>query len=402
MTYDAIIIGGSASGMMSAIWAAKRGKKVLLLEKNNVLGRKILATGNGRCNLTNRLTSIGHYHGGDKQIIKKVIEKFDQNCTVSFFEGLGLVLKEEDNGRIFPRTNQAASVVDALVAVLRELQVVARTSQEIILVERKNNWLVKTSRETFQGQKLVLATGGRAAHGFGSSGDGLFWARSMGHVITPIFASLVPLETIEETVKTVQGVKVEASVKALVKGKILAESNGDVLFTHYGLSGPAIMKLARWIAPFAGQETVSLSLDLYPEKTDKEANALLETIFRSNPKKQAKNLVSGIVPSSLAELIVAQASAVGTKKAANVSKSERLELVKRLKNMTFTVKRLRPLKEAQVTRGGVSLEEVTENLESNIIPNLFFAGEILDVDADSGGFNLQWAWSSGYTVGNSV
>ncbi len=404
MIHDVIIIGGSASGMMTAIFASRRGKKVLLLEKNEILGRKILATGNGRCNLTNKEISIERFHGGNKLFIQTILRSFTNKDLTNFFEISGLALKEEDKGRIFPRNNQASAVVNTLRESLAASKAIIKTETEVMSILKKDVWMVQTNAGVFYGTKIVLATGGRAAHQFGSSGDGLFWASKLGHSISPIYASLAPIETEEEWIKDVQGVKIEANVSAKTTAdKIIVQDSGDVLFTHFGLSGPAVMSVARWIAPLIKKQKIYLSLDLYPERKRPELDSKLEKIFRINAKKNIKNLLSGVVPSNISVLILKLAEIDESKKAANLSKAERARIVDLLKDLKLTVKKLRPLKEAQVTRGGIKLCEVDAlTLESKKISGLYFAGEILDVDADSGGFNLQWAWSCGYVAGNNI
>lgn len=401
--YDAIVIGAGAAGLMTAYFAPIN-KNILLLEKNEFVGRKILATGNGRCNLTNKNITIDRYHGATPDFIKEILDRFTQDQTIELFENFGVILKEEERGRIFPRTNQATTVVEALKHAIERENITVKTGAEVKEINKiDGKFIVKTNKESFGATKLILTTGGKASFQFGSSGDGLFWAKNLGHKIIPIFAALVPLETNEVWVKEVQGIKVEAKVTTQMNNEILMQTQGDVLFTHFGLSGPAIMAQAGRISPFVENNNIEIILDLYPEISEQELDHKLVNIFSLNNKKSIKNALIGLFPAALVPIVLGLSDVSLQKNAAELSKIERQKIVKTIKNLKLSVKKVRPLKEAQVSRGGIDTAEVkVKNLESTIIKNLYFAGEILDVDGDSGGFNLQWAWSSGYVVGSSL
>lgn len=402
MKYDVAIIGAGPSGIMAAITAARNGKQVLLLEKNPAIGRKILATGNGRCNITNKKVTVNNFHGGTPEFTSSILNNFSNIKTIDFFENLGLVLKEEDRGRMFPRTNQAKSVVEILEHELKNSNVDVQTSTEIKSINKNIDWTLEAADgKIFNSDKLILTTGGKASHQFGSSGDGIFWAMKLGHKIVPIFAALVPVEVKEEWVKRIQGIKVEAKASFYADNNLVSERAGDLIFTHYGLSGPAIMSQSREIAPLLDQK-VEVKIDFITDKTANELDELIRKIFENNGAKTTKNALTGLIPMNLIPVILDQSYVSDDLKCAGVSKNQRAEIVKNLKSLTFNVTKIRPLKEAQVTRGGVSVNEVNDNLESKIVPNLFFAGEMLDIDGDSGGFNLQWAWSSGHLAGDSA
>jgi predicted Rossmann fold flavoprotein len=401
MADQVVVIGGGAGGLMAAITLARAGHRVVLVEKNKELGRKILTTGNGRCNVTNRDISIEKYHGASKEFVQTTLEKFDQFATMEFFESLGVALKEEDKGRIFPRTNQATTIVDALKHALENENIPVKTGVTIKSIEAKNGFKITAENGgNFEADKLILATGGKAAFQFGSSGDGIFWATKLGHNIIPIYAALVPLETKEVWAKDLQGIKVEAKVISKVDKKIVRETEGDVLFTHFGISGPAVMAHAGSISPFVDDRSVQIILDLYPEDSQAQLDKKVEQIFQNNNKKSVKNSLAGLIPAALVSAILDISKLNKEKNAAEVSKQERLKIVEIIKNLELNISKVRPLKEAQVSRGGVDTNEVDGNtLESKIVKGLYFAGEVLDVDADSGGFNLQWAWSSGFVAG---
>lgn len=398
--FDVAIIGAGPAGIMAAIMGSKKSS-VVLIEKNETVGRKILATGNGRCNLTNRFAEVGRYHSGNLEVVEAVLISFNQLETMKFFEGLGIVLKEEDNGRIFPRTNQAQTVVDALTHELHEKKVKVKTSSEVknIAEEKDGFRIVLKNDEIIYSQKLILATGGKAAHHLGSSGDGLFWAKLLGHTVTPTYPALVPLETVETWPKEISGLRVEGKSTVTIDSEIISEKSGDILFTHFGLSAPAIMAHAGKLAPHLGKN-VKIHLDLFPENSEKELDQMLAGVFEKTGKKILKNSLAGLIPNNLSPVILDLLGLSHEGKTAEVSKIDRLKIAKILKSLTLTVKGLRSFKEAQVTSGGVNLSEVNpQSLESNKVPGLYFAGEILDVNGDSGGFNLQWAWSSGHLAG---
>ncbi|MFA5197399.1 MAG: NAD(P)/FAD-dependent oxidoreductase [Patescibacteria group bacterium] len=402
--YDIAIIGAGPAGIMASLFAAKNGAKVVLIEKNDIIGRKILATGNGRCNLTNKFVNVTSYHGDNPSFVEPIFSQFGSEQTVAFFESLGVVLKEEDRGRIFPRTNQASTIVQALEHELSENKVTVMVKSIVKNIERDKLWQIDIEdNNQLLAKSLVLTTGGKAAFQFGSSGDGLFWAKKLGHTIEPLYAALVPIETAESWPATIQGLKVEAKIKAFYKNNPLAEKTGDLLFTHYGLSGPAVMSLSGDFADKADdkQNNVRLEIDFFPEADTRELHEKINSIFQSNGAKSALNNLRGMIPQNLLELILYNMSLDKDKKSAEFSNAEIGNIIKAFKSTVLHLKKLRPLKEAQVTRGGICLKEIDNNtLESKKIQNLFFAGEIIDIDGDSGGFNLQWAWSSGYVAGS--
>jgi predicted Rossmann fold flavoprotein len=399
--YDVAVVGAGPAGMMAAITASRDGKRVALIEKNPGIGRKLLATGNGRCNLTNRYVTVDQYHGANPEFIETVLNQFDQYATLKFFQNLGLVVKEEDNGRIFPRTNQASSVVEVLRQGLYRNKVDVLLDAQVGAIEKSTLW--KTSLNdgrTIESGKLIIATGGRAAHYLGSTGDGLYWAQKLGHSLTPIYAALVPIETVETWPKDVQGTKVEASVWATSDNKRIGEKTGDLLFTGYGVSGPTVMALAGGIAPLLKTSHVMLHIDLFPDMTEEQLNQIVLRIFQNGGKQTIKDSLVGLLPSNMIPVVVQIAELDGSRQVGEISKGKRLEVVRTLKHLTLTVSKLRPLKEAQVTAGGLNTEEIDpRSLESKLVKGLYFAGEIIDADGDSGGFNLQWAWSSGHVAG---
>lgn len=402
--YDIAIIGAGPAGIMAAITASDKGKRVALIDRNPQLGRKLLATGNGRCNLTNRYVALDRYHGANPEFIQTVLSQFDQHAALEFFEDLGLVLKEESNGRMFPRTNQASSVVEVLRQRLVRNKVDILPEAQVMEIERSPLWKISlNSGKIIQSVKLIIATGGRAAHYLGSTGDGFSWAKKLGHSLTLMHAALVPIEVAEQWPKEAQGIKVDARVWSTCADEIICESTGDLLFTSYGVSGPAVMAQARNIAPILKTSKVLLHVDIFPDITEEQLDQTVLRIFGSDGRKSIKDALAGLLPSGLIPIIIGLAELDETSRVADIKRNKRLHIVRILKNLTLTVSKLRPYKEAQVTAGGVDCEEINpQSMESRLVNGLYFAGEILDVDGDSGGFNLQWAWSSGYVAGKAA
>jgi predicted Rossmann fold flavoprotein len=389
---------------MAAIAAAREGASVILFEKNSFAGRKILATGNGRCNLTNRNVIAGRYHGAVTGFISSILKKFDQSGTIQFFESSGVALKEEDNGRIFPRSNQASTIVDALNYAINDSGVTMMAGVKVLSIEKSEDFAIKTEDgRLFNSGKLIMATGGKAAFQFGSSGDGFSWAFKLGHHIIPVFASLVPVETVEAWTREVQGVRIEAGITLKAGDRIIGESYGDCLFTNYGLSGTAVMALAGKIAPLLHDNTITIFIDLYPEMKACDLDKKISNIFDNGGSRTAAASLAGLFNSRLADAIISLSGISHDKSALKTSAAERQKIVQCIKEAVLTVKKVRPLKEAQASSGGIDTREIDKDtLESKLVRGLYFAGEIMDVDGDSGGFNLQWAWSSGVVSGKSA
>jgi len=401
--FDVAIIGGGPAGMIASIVASRNKSRVILIEKNNSLGHKLLATGNGRCNITNQNIKVSHYHGSNPEFVLPIFKQFGQKDTVSFFNSLGIKLKEEDRGRLFPATNQSITVLQALVKELAANGVTTKLNCCVKSIICADCWnLILENGDKVKAKKVIVTTGGRAAYHFGSSGDGLFWAKNLGHKIVPIYATLVPLETVEKWPAKIQGIKIKAGIKVYNQNKLITENSGDLLFTHYGLSGPAVMGLSGRIADLVNpsKPSVKLKIDFLPEFNNKELLGKINFLFEENGAKSILNNLCELLPQNLIKQILLVSNLDLNKKSAEASRSERLNICKCLQSFTANVYKLRPLKEAQVTRGGIATKEVDDHtLESLIATGLHFAGEILDIDGDSGGYNLQWAWSSGYVSG---
>ena len=359
---------------MAAITASENGKSVVLVEKNAQVGRKLLSTGNGRCNLTNTDHSVEHYHGATPEFVETVIGQFDQTATMQFFRDLGLILKVEDEGRVFPRTNQASSVVEVLKRRLALNNVDVALNAQVIAIERSAVWRISLAGgEELESDDLIIATGGKAAHHLGSTGDGLFWARRLGHTLTPTYAALVPIETVETWHREIQGVKVEARVWATTDGRMISEATGDLLFTSYGVSGPSVMAVAGGIAPLLKTSEVVLHIDLFPEMNQEQLYQTVLGILERAGATPIRDALVGLLPANLIRVVLRLAAVDELQQAYGISKQQRLGLVRILRDMTLTVSKLRPFKEAQVTAGGVSAEEIDpQTLQSRLVNGLLF------------------------------
>jgi len=407
---NVIVIGAGAAGLMAAGQAAAGGADVTLLEKNDRPGRKLLITGKGRCNITNATDTQGLIKNipGNGRFLYSAFDMFDNHDLVRFFNRLGVETKVERGDRVFPVSDKAADVVDALARFCREQgvkiiygQPVARITQQ----DGKVTGVVTRSDDAYQAEAVILATGGASYPGTGSTGDGYAMARELGHTIVAVKPALVPLETAEAWVKELQGLTLKnVRATAWAGGKALAEEFGEMIFTHFGISGPIILTISRKIAQAMekGRE-IKVGINLKPAITQEQLDQRMQRDFTAFQKKQFKNSLGELLPKSLIPVIIRLSGISGDKPVHQVTKEERLQLVNLLQNLEVTITGTRPLKEAIVTAGGVSVKEIDpRSMESKLVGGLFFAGEIVDVDGYTGGFNLQIAFSTGYLAGKTV
>ena len=401
------VIGGGSSGMMAAISAARCGCEVLLLERKDRVGKKLLATGNGRCNLTNADCALSRFHGGDPAFIASVLSRFPAASAIDFFEELGIACKTEDEGKIFPNSEQASAVLDVLRYELERLRVDVRTGYEVrrILPRDREFALPLSAGGELKAGRVILAAGGMAGPQFGSDGSGFRLARELGHRVIEPLAAIVALRLKADFLRKLKGVKFIGQAEVHSDGEVLRREPGEILFTDNGLSGPPILQLSRTAAAALQKKAdVRIVLDLFPGSTPEELGAALTQRFtRQGAKTVAFGLV-GLLNKRLIPLLLAQAGIVDPAVACSgLPAQARTRLARLLKNWSFTVAGTQPWPQAQVTAGGIALGEVhPSTLESRLVPGLYFCGEVLDVDGDCGGFNLQWAWSSGYVAGNSA
>ena len=399
------VVGGGPAGMMSAIIAAEGGAKVTLFEKMPRVGRKLGITGKGRCNLTNT--------AGIEEIIKNInngkflysaLKKFSSADTVNFFESLGVATKIERGGRIFPVSDSASEVIDALIKKMAIIGVEVKNNSPVteILAENKKIVGVKAGGKIIKADAVILATGGASYPKTGSTGDGFSLARRLGHTITEILPALVPLE-VEDDIKSLQGLSLRnIRAKLLSEGKKVAEEFGEMLFTHFGVSGPIILTLSRQAARLLHEKKfVELEINLKPALTLEQLDARILRDFDKFKGKIIKNSLHELLPSKLIPLVLDRAFIDENKRVDEINQAERRRLIENLRGLTLTITKTRPIAEAIVTSGGISsIKEINpKTMESKIIGGLYIVGEVLDVDGLTGGFNLQAAWSMGYTAG---
>ena len=394
-----LIIGGGMAGMVSAIIAAEGGAKVTLLERNDKIGKKLLVTGNGRCNLSNKNVNPSKYHTATANIFEAVYNQFDLEATKDFMASIGIDLIELEDGKLYPQSLQALSVVKALLYRADEVGVDIYYNHRVLEIEYTDKFRVSTENQKFYGDYLIIATGGKSYAASGSSGDGYALARSFGHHVIEPMPSIVQLVTNNAYNKSLKGLKVEARTK-LVRTQtkeVLREESGEVLFTEYGLSGPTILQLSTLVAPLLyKKEKLSIYIDFFPKMTIENIDSILMKRFHQFPARQIEQVLNGFIHQRLIIPILKYSQVNHTKQAANVTKEERLYLANALKNYMHPVEDTYLWNQAQVTKGGINCNEVDPlSLMSLLRKNLYFAGEVLDIDGDCGGYNLQWAISSG-------
>jgi len=407
LRYDVIVIGGGPSGMMAAGTAAARGRKTLLLEKNEKLGKKLFITGKGRCNLTNSADFDEFMKNLPKnsKFFYSAFMGFSNYDLIEFFNSLGLRTKIERGGRVFPESDKSSDVIKALEKYLsnNDVHVRLRTEAEDIMLKDGIIAGVKLKNDdTIECSSVILCTGGLSYPQTGSTGKGYELAKKAGHSVTPLLPSLIPLVSKEDYIKELQGLSLKnVAIKALVDGKEVYSDFGEMLFTHYGLSGPIILSASFFVSEYIrkGRE-VSISIDLKPALTEEELDKRLIRDFEKVINKQFKNSLDELLPKKLIPIVIRLSGIKEDKEVHQITKQERKGLVKLLKNFTCTVTGTRPIEEAIVTSGGVNLKEVNpKTMESKLVKGLYIAGELLDLDAFTGGFNLQIAFSTGYAAG---
>ena len=398
MSREVIIIGGGASGMMAALTAAENGYDVTLLERQSRVGRKLLATGNGRCNLTNCHVSPDRYHGEDAGFCAYALQAFDTGETLQYFAGLGLLTVSEESGRVYPASNMAGSVLDVLRYALERPGIRVCTGQTVTAVKRTAaGFTVRTETDVFHGEKLILAAGGCAGSKVGGVMDGYRLGRALGHHRTALYPSLVQLKTDPTYPRALKGVKAECGIAILRGGERVAENRGEVLFTEYGVSGPAIFDISRTVS--TGGEGLVCALDFFPDWETREVLDWLRLRREAMGAHEASTLLVGSCHTRLGQMLC-KAAGFTSQRAADLTDSDLERIARQVKRFALPITGTCGFDQAQVTAGGLRTEEFhPETLESRVVPGLYACGEVLDVDGDCGGFNLQWAWSSGHLAG---
>ncbi|MGA9049220.1 MAG: NAD(P)/FAD-dependent oxidoreductase [Dehalococcoidia bacterium] len=428
-----VVVGGGAAGMMAAGRAAESGADALLLEKMERPGKKVLISGNTRCNLTNALdfeTFISMY-GKNGKFLYAALRIFSRNDLLNFFAGRGLKTVVEPDGRIFPASGSASDVVAVLLQYLSQngVQIATGSPVRTIEVSGGNVTAVHTAAGSHRADAVILATGGASYPQTGSSGDGYKMAESAGHSIVKLRPALVPLVTEGPIAADLQGIslkgvritsfacRAEAIDPYLIPGKdcgrgiagrkvrppLIESRTGDIIFTHYGLSGPAVLLMSLAVVDALDQGPVAATIDLIPQKGHKHAEEELQGMLSSNGSRYAQNILEDLVPAKIAAQVLAGAGVPGQIRANQIAALQRENIVRTLKDFRFGVTGARPFSEAMVTAGGICLDEVDpRTMQSKLVKGLYFCGEVLDIDADTGGFNLQAAFSTGYLAGDSA
>lgn len=412
-----IVIGGGPAGMMAAITAAENGNGVTILEKMPSLGRKLLITGKGRCNITSSLYMSEFIKNtpGNGRFLYSAFQNYTNKDIIEFLKQQGLEVKEERGNRVFPVTDKSIDVLNCFKKRINQLNIKYKLDTRVEKILIKNNEVlgVRTNKEIIQTDKIILATGGKSYPLTGSTGDGYKIAKDLGHTITPIKPSLVPLEVYEkEECKRLQGLSLRNVAIKLIdeeRKKLIYEDFGEMVFTHFGISGPIILSgsahLARYreIDYLLKKGYISLSIDLKPALTEEQLDDRILRDFKEFKNKQFKHSLDKLLPQKLIPLIIEISGIDENKRVNEITKTERKRLGQLLKCFTVTVKAFRPVEEAIITSGGISTREINpKTMESKLIKGLYFAGEIIDVDAYTGGFNLQIAYSTGYTAGANI
>ncbi len=401
-----LVIGGGAAGMMAAITAAANGGEVLLLEKNEKLGKKLFITGKGRCNITNAADTEDLFSAivSNPKFLYSSFYSFTNSQVIDFFEGLGVKTKIERGGRVFPASDHSSDVIRALEREMEQLGVeiyLQAEVKELILKEHVIKGVVLTSGKKLYADTVIVATGGISYPSTGSTGDGYRFAKACGHQVTEILPSLVPMEVKEWYAKELMGLSLRNIEICVTDGKKkLYQEFGEMLFTHYGVTGPVILSASSIVGKKLKEKELTLHIDLKPALSEEQLDKRVLREFETNHNRQFKNAVDSLFPSKLRPVIVELPGIPEEKKVHEITKEERLHFVRLIKDFSMTLTGLRGYKEAIITKGGVSVKEIDPStMESKLVKGLFFAGEVLDLDAVTGGYNLQIAWSTGYLAG---
>lgn len=404
-----IVVGGGAAGMFAAYFAAQNGHTVTLLEKNEKLGKKIYITGKGRCNITNSSDMEVLFQNvmSNRKFLYSAFYSFDNQQVMSFFENHGLEIKVERGNRVFPVSDHSSDVIQTLAKALKQVgvRVMLHTEVSRLLVEEdKIAGVILKDHTKMEVDALVLATGGMSYPSTGSTGDGYRFASETGHKLVPCTPSLVPFECKETWVKELQGLSLKNTAITIFNGKKkLYEDFGEMLFTHFGVSGPMILSASGSIPAKQLQNELQLIMDLKPALTEEQLDKRVLRDFEENINKAFKNVVGKLLPSKLVPIIIELCGIPEEKKINEISREERQHFVHLVKHLSCTITGVRGWNEAIITKGGVSVKEINPStMESKKIKGLFMCGELLDLDALTGGYNLQIAWSTGYLAGMSI
>lgn len=402
-----VVIGGGAAGLMAAIIAGREGARVILLEKMNMVGKKMGITGKGRCNITNSadISDFIKNTPGNGKFLYGAYERFSNVDLLALLHEWGLKTKVERGGRVFPESDSALEVRNLFMKMLKKYNVTVHLNEAVTKIVTKDNVVtgVVTTKDSYACEAVIIATGGASYPLTGSTGDGYRLAEGVGHSITDIRPSLVPIVTEESWVKDIMGLSLRnVEVSIVSKGKVQAKMFGEMMFTHFGVTGPTILSLSHTVGKLLRKKKtapIAVSINLKPALTAEVLDKRLQKDFDLYSKKQLANGMKDLLPSNLIPIIISLAKLDPAKPINQITKEERQQLCHVLQHMTLTVKGLRPVEEAIVTAGGISLKEFNpKTMESKLVKGLYGAGEVLDIDAFTGGYNLQAAFSTGYVA----
>ncbi|QGQ48845.1 NAD(P)/FAD-dependent oxidoreductase [Metabacillus sediminilitoris] len=412
MKYDVLVIGGGPSGLMAAIAAGQQGARVLLVDKGDKLGRKLAISGGGRCNVTNRLPidEIIKHIPGNGRFLYSAFSEFSNEDIISFFENLGIKLKEEDHGRMFPVTDKAQSVVDALLKELKQLNVEIRTNepvQDVLYDDEKVLGIKLRSGETIQTSAVVIAVGGKSVPQTGSTGDGYAWAENAGHTITELFPTEVPVTSNEPFIqnKTLQGLSLRDVALSVLnpKGKPIITHKMDMIFTHFGISGPAVLRCSQFVVKAMKKfktNAVTVSIDAVPDTNEEQLFQTIVTDLKQDAKKAIKNVIKGLLPERYLLFLLEKNEIDPLVTYDNLSNEKLRSFVRDCKQFQFKVHGTLSIEKAFVTGGGVSVKEIhPREMSSKLKNGLYFCGEILDIHGYTGGYNITSAFVTGRLAG---
>lgn len=407
--WDVVVTGGGPAGMMAAGRAAERGKKVVIVEKNDSLGKKLLITGGGRCNVTNaefdNRKLLSKFKDAGKFLFSTFSE-WDVQDTLDFFNKRNMSTKTEKEQRVFPVSNKAQSVWDVLVNYIKENNVEIIPDSPVSGFVLKDGKIigVKTKEKTIFGKSFILATGGTSRPETGSTGDGYKWLKTIGHKVIEPTPSLVPIATKDKWVKRLAGVSLnDIKITVTQNDEKQNVSNGKILFTHVGISGPTILNMSKDIGELLKYGEVILEIDLLPKYDHSKLNSTLQEIFKENDKKKFKNSLGNLIPSSMVPIVVEFSGIDPEINCNSVTREARMKLIDLIKHIPINVSKLLGVDKAVISSGGVSLDEVDfKTMQSRLYPNLFLVGDILNIDRPSGGYSLQLCWTTGFVAGDNA
>ncbi len=408
--YDLIVIGGGPAGMMAAGQAGAMGAHVLLLEKNKTLGKKLLITGNRRCNITNinlNVKSVVEKIGQNGKFLFSSLAKFDCNETMIFFNDLGIETKIEKNGRVFPKSDKAEDILNVLMKFLKENKVEIKTGVEIKKINSKENninYIETTDKEKLIAKKYAICTGGKSYAALGSSGDAYGWLKNMNIKIVDPRPALGAIKFKEKKIKKLEGVSFEKVKISFWRDKTkIEERQGEIVFTECGISGPVALDSCGRVSKHVKEDKIKAMIDFLPEDEQNKLDEKIQGLLQKQGTRSIKNIINQLITKTLVEILLEDLKIDPNKKASLINRRERMALINLLKGYQFEVSGVDDFKRAMVTAGGIDLKEINpKTMQIKKIDNLYAAGEILDLDGPSGGYNLQICWSTGYALGNSI